>query len=337
MIVCAIIVGAVSAALLRGSLAKVYDSQSAKEKFQYLMEKITENSSPGQWPPTVGWPPASALPYLFIESMTPTVSEVTDEMPEGRYKLIHSVGGAASIKFDFQPNPYTGLFQEANYGLIRFASAKEPKEGSDVGALEGGFTPGMGVKFLRDGQPSANIVFLHKLTAQESWNFFKNTQSNHLSVGGLGTAENLLKKKFETSGSDWVNMVGLSDFARFAEDGSEISDSDIKFPFQLLLVPTDEMQSRFPDTYESPLIDQLRTIPAGTTLYEIFAKADYDAAPELIGSMVTTSKIESSVFADSKLFLKHQIMEEDFQLRPEWLERCASNDECGICPVDNRC
>jgi hypothetical protein len=269
--------------------------------------------------------------------MKPTVSEFTDEMPEGRYKLIHSVGGAASVKFDFLPNPYTGLFKEANYGLIRFASAKEPKEGSGIGALEGGFTPGIGVKFLRDGVPSANVVFLHKLTPQDSWNFFKNTQSNHLSVGGLGTAENLLKKKFETSGSDWVNMVGLSDFARYSEDGTELSDEDINFPFQLLLVPTDDMKSRFPDTYSAPLIDQLRTIPSGSTLYDIYAKADYDAPPTLIGSMVTTSEIESSSFADGKLFLKHQIMEEDFLLRPEWLSRCGSNDDCGVCPVDNRC
>ncbi|GMI08461.1 hypothetical protein TrLO_g4657 [Triparma laevis f. longispina] len=331
------LLGAVSAAYLRGFLQISYDSQTAKEKFDYLFDQISSDNSPGSWPPTVGWPPASALPYIFIESMKPTVSEVTDVMPDGRYKLIHSVGGAAGVKLELEENPYTGLFQQAEYGLIRFASAKEPKEGADVGALDGGFTPGMGIKFLRDNQPSANIVFLHKLTAQDSWNFFKNTQSNHLSVGGLGTAENLLKKKFETSGSNWVNMVGLSDMARYAEDGSEVSDEDIKFPFQLLLIPTDEMASKFPDEYEKPLIEQLRTIGSGTTLYELHAKEDYDAAPVLIGRLTTTSTIESSVFADSKLFLKHQIMEEDFALRPEWTERCASNDDCPICPVDARC
>merc|ERR1711871_530430 len=122
-------------------------------------------------------------------------TEVTDQMPEGRFKLIHSVGGAASVKFDFVSNPYTGLFQKATLGLVRFASAKEPKEGAGVGALDGGFTPGIGVKFLRDGKPSANIVFLHKLTPQDSWNFFANTQSNHLSIGVLGVAEKTLKKK----------------------------------------------------------------------------------------------------------------------------------------------
>jgi len=329
--------GGATAAYLRGFVTLDYDAQTAKEKFDYLVSQIVSDSSPGSWPPLVGFPPASALAYIFIESMKPTVSDSTDIMPDGRYKLIHSVGGAASVSLELEANPYTGLFQQANYGLIRFASAKEPKEGAGVAALDGGFTPGMGIKFLRDGKPSANVVFLHKLTPQESWNFFKNTQSNHLSVGGLGTAENLLKKKFETSGSDWVNMVGLSDMARFGEDGAEVSDEEIKFPFQLLLVPTDEMASRFSDEYERPLIEQLRTIESGSVLYELYAKEDYDAAPALIGRLKTTSAIESSVFADSKLFLKHQLMEEDFALRPEWTVRCPSNDDCPVCPVDSRC
>ena len=156
-------------------------------------------------------------------------------------------------------------------------------------------------------------------------------------MGGLGTAENLLKKKFETSGSDWVNMVGLSDMARYAQDGTEFSDSEIKFPFQLLLVPTDEMRGRFSDDYDKPLIEQLREIEAGEKLYDIFAKEDYDASPQLIGGLVTTSAIDNSVYADSKLFLKHQVMEEDFALKPEWLERCADVAACGVCPVDVRC
>ena len=151
------------AAYLRGSMDTLYESQTAKEKFDSLLAKITADNSPGQWPPTAGWPPASSLAYLFIESMKPTVTEFTDEMPEGRYKLIHSVGGAASVRLELQENPYTGLFQGSDYGLIRFASAKEPKEGAGVGALDGGFTPGMGIKMLRDGKPSANVVFLHKV------------------------------------------------------------------------------------------------------------------------------------------------------------------------------
>lgn len=65
--------------------------------------------------------------------MKPTVSLISDEFPEGRYKLIHSVGGAASVKIDWNAaaSKYTGLFREANLGLIRLASATQPSEGKD--------------------------------------------------------------------------------------------------------------------------------------------------------------------------------------------------------------
>ncbi len=333
----------VSAAFLRAShlLSEptLYDSQTAAEKFNYLMEKITGDTSPGSWPSTVGWPPASTLAYLFIESMKTTVQLVSDEMPEGRYKLIHSVGGAAAVKIvpSEAASKYTGLFNGANYGLIRLASATEPNEGSGNKAEESSFVPGFGIKFLRDGAPSGNIFFLHKLTPQDSWNFFKNPVSNHLTVGGLGTAETLLKKKFETSGSSWPTHVGLSDLARYAEDGTIYDDASISFPYQLVLVPDQALQTGFPDSYDRPLIDQLRTIPTGTTLYHIMAKPDYDSPLEKIGDLVTTSAIESSVYADSKLFLKHQIMEEDFALRPEWLDRCPKEGDCKVCPIDVDC
>ena len=302
-----------------------------------MYNKITATPTAGEWPPTVGWPLAKCLPYIFIESMSPTVDLVSDEFPEGRYKLIHSVGGAASFKIDWDSNPYTGLFQGSDYGLLRFASASEPKEGAGNNAVDSGFVPGIGMKFLRDGVESANVVFLHKLTAADSWNFFKHMQSNHLSANNLGTAETVLKAKFETSGSSWVNMVGLSHLATYDQKGAAVDSSKLSFPFQLVIVPTDTMATRFPDEYDKPLIEQLREIEIGTILYEVHAKADYDAPLTKIGSLKLTSKIESSVYADQKLFLKHQTMEEDFALKPEWGARCPTNDDCLVCPVDTGC
>ena len=38
----------------------------------------------------------------------------------------------------------------------------------------------MGLKFLRDGVDSANLVAMFDIAGQESWNFFKNVLSNHL-------------------------------------------------------------------------------------------------------------------------------------------------------------
>ena len=97
-----VIMGGATAAYLRGFVTLDYDAQTAKEKFDYLVSQIVSDSSPGSWPPLVGFPPASALAYIFIESMKPTVSDSTDIMPDGRYKLIHSVGGAASVSLELE-------------------------------------------------------------------------------------------------------------------------------------------------------------------------------------------------------------------------------------------
>lgn len=329
-----------TAAYLRGTGSILYDSQSAKEKFDYLYSNIVADNTPADWPSTIGFNPYATLAGLFLESMKPTVELISDEFPDGRYKLIHSVGGAASVKVDWTDaaSQYTGLFRGANYGLIRMASATEPSEGGGKKSEESGFVPGLGIKFLRDGQPSGNIFFLHTLTPQiGSWNFFKSEQSNHLSANGLGTAESLLFKKFTTSGSDWPNMVGLSDLARYGEDGTVFGDDTISFPFQLILKPDAGVLNGFPDEYEKPLIEQLRSIQSGTTLYNIYAKKTYDSAPELIGNLVTTSAIDSSVYADSKLFLKHQMMEEDFPFQADFIAACPEQDSCPVCPTDISC
>lgn len=41
-------------------------------------------------------------------------------------------------------------------------------------------TPGIGLKFLRDGIDSANLVAMYSVAGQDSWNFFANDFSNHI-------------------------------------------------------------------------------------------------------------------------------------------------------------
>ena len=133
-------------------------------------------------------------------------------------------------------------------------------------------------------------------------------------------------------------MVGLSDFARYGQDGTTFSDSQISFPFQLILEPAASLQTAFPDTYQKPLIDQLRSIPSGSLLYKVYAKDVYDSIPELIGELVLTSPIESSVYADTRLFLKHQLMDEDLALRPDWtkvLDVSVGGMECPSNPFSS--
>ena len=89
--------------------------------------------------------------------MEPTFTGEGDAMPGGmvygqRTKYIHSVGAVGKVKFvPVHGSPYTGIFKGANYGLVRFSSAAAP------GLLQP-LAPGLGLKFLRDGIDSANLV-----------------------------------------------------------------------------------------------------------------------------------------------------------------------------------
>tara|TARA_B110000285_G_C14546822_1_gene347394 strand:+ start:300 stop:512 length:213 start_codon:yes stop_codon:yes gene_type:complete len=70
------------------------------------------------------------------------------------------------------------VFTGADYGLLRFSSASEP---SKYGLS--GLGPGFGLKFLKDGVDSSNLVAAKFGGSSDSWNYFANDFSNWISVG----------------------------------------------------------------------------------------------------------------------------------------------------------
>ena len=84
--------------------------------------------------------------------------------------------------------------------------------------------------------------------------------------------------------------------------------------------PTGEL-SMPSDTYEQELSEYFKTIPEGSVLFEIYAMdaPEADGGQELlIGELITDSILTPSLFGDDHLAFKHQKMEEDFELKPEW-------------------
>merc|ERR1711902_239587 len=70
-----------------------------------------------------------------------------------RQKYIHSVGTVGKVEWiDMGGHPYTGIFQGASQGIARLSLAQEPSPPALNTA------PGMGLKFLRDGVDSANLL-----------------------------------------------------------------------------------------------------------------------------------------------------------------------------------
>ena len=200
--------------------------------------------------------------------------------------------------------------------------AKEPNTKKDP---LGNFAPGFGLKFLRDNQPSASMVAMFSVDGQDSWNFFKNDFSNHISrTTDFGL--NILAKKFAT-GTPFVQYCGLSDFAKFGQDGKEVSN--LKFPFQLVFEPT--LRNNYPDTYQKDFQEILGEIPSGTHIYKVHAIAEPGSERVHIGDLVMTSQFSKSYFGDRYLFFRHQDIREDIKLRPEWenhLEVASSGAGC---------
>jgi len=238
-----------------------------------------------------------------------------DELPVAwtgntREKYIHAVGSVGKVSWKSSgDHSYTGIFEGANYGIVRLSLASEPDEAVVNTA------PGMGLKFLRDGIESSSLVAMFSVDGQESWNFFANDFQNHIpSISGPLVA---LAAKFATA--TWnIAQVGVSDWAEKGEDG--VPRDNVNLPYKLVFRPTGEIS--FPDSYHGLFTDDLATIAEGSVLYNIFA---WDAPVELggqeqqIGELVLDSILTTSLWGDTHLFYRHQDMRQDIEnYHPEW-------------------
>ena len=147
--------------------------------------------------------------------MKPTFDTKGDELPKQglwgtRPKYIHSVGATGKCHLNVSPDsPFSGMFEEANYGIVRLSSAIEPTKSSPL-------APGMGLKFLRDWNDSANLVAMWGVDGQPGdWNFFSNEFKNWIKAG-TGGPQKALSYKF-SSATDMIQTVGLSNWGSMGE------------------------------------------------------------------------------------------------------------------------
>ena len=104
---------------------------------------------------------------------------------------------------------------------------------------------------------------------------------------------------------------------RYDQTGAEASPPS--FPFSLNFVPTGEIS--FPDEYVQPVTADLMTIPTGTILYKVLAldkPVELGGTESQIAELVLTSSATTSKWGDRHLFFRHQTMEDDTSLQPDW-------------------
>lgn len=86
----------------------------------------------------------------------------------------------------------------------------------------------MGLKFLRDGQDSANLVAMFGVDGQPNdWNFFSNEFKNWIAYP-TGTATKTLAYKFSEA-TDLIQAVGVSNWGMVDQSGHNVENA--KFPF----------------------------------------------------------------------------------------------------------
>jgi len=287
-----------------------YLNLSAEKKLKRILSNCYEDTTSGHWLNLL------QMAGIFITPMCPTFRAQGDEMPYERRlffsghrtKFIHRVGSVGQVEWRNRGgHPYTGIFQGSTRGIVRLSLALKPEETKTV--------PGMGLKFLRDGIDSANLVAMQTVVGQNSWNFFKHDFTTIIPrVKSLKIFPVMLK--FSTA-SQYIWSVSVSDFGRYGESGFQIIDP--RFPFMLRFQPTGEFI--FSDHYVRPLTQDLETIPVGSTLYKIWAldkPVQLGGEEEHIGDLVLTSKLVPSLWGDKHLFFRHQDMAQDVKVFPQW-------------------
>ena len=110
--------------------------------------------------------------------------------------------------------------------------------------------PGFGLKLLRDGMYSANVLAMFSFDGQNSFNFFKNRWVTILREFNNKCARETIGKHL-AGVTDHVGGTSVMDLADFDEYGDKVKEPH--WPFQLEFEPydvygwTDEYQNDFQD------------------------------------------------------------------------------------------
>lgn len=298
-----------------------FESRSFSQKMDYFWTNVVADTTRTRAEDVI------SIAKTFVTSAVTSFDNWRPEMPEGRRKVIHGVGSVCQIALEIgQHSPYTGLLGPGTQkGLVRIGNA------AAISADGPGLTPGFGFKFPRSGVPSGDWVMLYDLAISGSWNFFKVNVSNHI-PSASEIATKFFAEKFEQA-SQCPYQVGLSDLAKFSQDGQEVSKPN--FPFKLFMVPSKTVQQDESVKDLADLHGLIDSIPVGSKLFDVYAcgeplgeeirPADGGVEgtcgkPLLLGELRTTSQCTTSRYGDTAFHIRHTRIEEDWRAKPEYFE-----------------
>ena len=263
---------------------------------------------------------------MLTEGIMTTFENQWDILPAGRVKAVHGVGAVCPFKIDIaMDSPFTGIFQGGQTnGFIRLGGATD-----FTSSITSGMTPGAALKILRTGASSANVVMTNSLgpIPNDNHNFFAVPVKSHI-PDDMNTVTEILAQRFCQTGH-CITKIGLSDMASYDQEGT-FYQTPI-FPFRLELEPSDlNFQETKPNSMED-FLAQFEGIPIGSTVYVMKAYVSPDDKEgKVLGNIVTTDNCVTSLYGDTKMFFKHQWIEDDIALKPEWSDAYYDGCYCNI-------
>ena len=155
------------------------------------------------------------------------------------------------------------MFQGADFGIIRLSAAAKPATSKPL-------APGFGLKFMRNGRDSANLVAMFGVEGQkDNWDFFANDFTTHIPPAHSGILK-AVAWKFSAA-TDFIQVAGLSDWGLYDQNGQKSSKN--LFPFKLRFAPHSDVKGKISSEYHGDMayLDDLKKVPANATLYRALA------------------------------------------------------------------
>jgi hypothetical protein len=283
--------------ILSTSLAQLpanYQDLTAIEKQDLLWSEITKSNAENPLPEIT----ANSFQGVYeklkgLFNLSPTFDYASDEVPEGRTKILHANGSVGKVAFiPTSEHSFTGIYKTGGIGLARLSLAMPASDNS--------YIPGMAVKFLINNQPSLNLHVMNALEGQEwNWNYFAKDFSNQV-AHPTGWILSAIEKIFEWT-HDPANRLPLVHLAAWTSEGKPAGIP--VYPERIYFKPAAAVKDIIPESSREDFRLSLAKVSFGP-LYEVYGL--YQGNEFHIGTLMLESQILASLYGDKVLFFQHQ-------------------------------
>lgn len=279
-------------------LPERYESLGRAEKLDLLWSRVTADPYPLDALPLKVPSALDRLRLLSVGHNRLSFEHGSDELPEGRNKLVHRFGTVARVRWEVtSPTRFTGVMASGGDGLLRLSDA------------EGGarFRPSVALKIPVDGRASLNLFGLPAATRDETdRNFlsgaFANSTPhvNRLDAKLVARAFQKTARALEAS-RVYPVYLPLHELAELELDGSPVSEPVVAD--RLELHPTEAARAAFDPALDWRLA--LAELPAGLALFDVRVSGAIDEPAAPLGSVVLEKSFIASRYGDDRLFFQH--------------------------------